>query len=314
MTGWGAALASVLVSAATVTSTTVFSFSDDRIGESSGLVDLGRLMVTTNDSGGDPLVFLVDARTGRTVATSTYAAEVEDVEALAPAGPDAVWVGDIGDNRVRRSSVRVYRVPVGEQDLDQRADSYELVYPDGAHDAESLLQGPDGRLRIISKSLLGGRVYVAPKNLDPDRPNKLVAGPSVDIWATDAALFPDGKHALVRGYGGALVTTFPGFETVAEFALPSQEQGEGVSIGSNGRIRLSSEGVGSDVLQIKLPAEVMEQMTRSGEPAKDTGVDADGVVDSDHAGGLEWRYVLVGGVGLLAGWWLVSRRARREAG
>ena len=38
----------------------VFSFVDPAITESSGLVDLGALMVTTNDSGGDPLVFVVD--------------------------------------------------------------------------------------------------------------------------------------------------------------------------------------------------------------------------------------------------------------
>ena len=297
---------------AAVTSTTVFSFADDRIDESSGLVDLGRRMVTTNDSGGDPLVFVIDARTGRTVATTTFTDEVEDVEALAPAGGDAVWVGDIGDNRSRRDSVQVYRVPVGTEDQDVRADSYDLVYPDGAHDAESLLAGPDGRLRIVTKSLLGGRVYVAPKKLDPDRPNKLVAGPTVDLWATDAALFPDGKHALVRGYGAALVTTFPGFKPVGEVVLPDQEQGEGVSIGADGRIRLSSEGRNSEVVQIKLPAEVREAMANPAPSAPAAGLDADGIVDSDHADGIDWRYVGVAGAGVVLGWALVRRlRGRR---
>lgn len=231
----------------------VFSFVDPKIDESSGLVDLGELMVTTNDSGGDPLVFVVDATSGRTVARTTFTDEVRDVEALAPAGGGAVWVADIGDNREERDSVQVYRVPVGTGDRRVDAPAFDLVYPDGAHDAESLLAGPDGRLYVITKELFGGTAYVAPRRLDPDGPNQLRAVGSVDVWATDAALFPDGKHAFVRGYGTAAIYTFPDFRPVATFDLPRQKQGEGVSIGSSGRIRLSSEGVHSPVVQVALP-------------------------------------------------------------
>lgn len=300
------------IGAATASSTPVFSFADEQINESSGLVDLGRLMVTTNDSGGDPLVFVVDATSGRTVARTTYAAEVEDVEALAPAGTGSVWVGDIGDNRLVRDAVQVYRVPVGARDQTVHAESYELVYPDGPHDAESLVYGPDSRLRIITKSLVGGRVYVAPKALDPDRPNRLVAGPTVDFWATDAALFPDAKHVLVRGYGGAVIATFPGFRTVTEFALPDQEQGEGVSIADSGRIRLSSEGKHSEVLQIELSDEVVTQLETRADPGAQDGLDADGVLDSERASGIDWSYVLIGGGGVALGWLLVRRLRRKR--
>jgi hypothetical protein len=94
----------------------VFSFVDPAITESSGLVDLGSIMVTTNDSGGDPLVFVIDPRSGRTVGRTTFTDAVTDVEALAPAGGHAVWVGDIGDNDEQRASVQVYRVPVARGD------------------------------------------------------------------------------------------------------------------------------------------------------------------------------------------------------
>lgn len=232
----------------------VFSFVDPAITESSGLVDLGSLMVTTNDSGGDPLVFVVDPKTGRTVGRTTFTGEVEDVEALAPAGKHAVWVGDIGDNDEQRSSVQVYRVPVGRGDRTVEAPAYELVYPDGAHDAESLVAAPGGRLYVITKGVLGGTAYAAPRHLDPDHPNRLRPVAGVDVWATDAALFPDGKHVLVRGYGTAVVYTFPGFRPVASVDLPHQRQGEGVSIAAAGRIRLSSEGRNSPVLEVELPA------------------------------------------------------------
>ncbi len=281
-----------LIATATLVGTPVFSFADEGIDESSGLVDLGETMVTTNDSGDDAVLYLVD-EAGRTIGRTTYADEVQDVEALAPAGGREVWAADIGDNRERRTSVQVYRVPVTAGDRTVRAPRYELVYPDGPHDAESLLAGPDGRLRIVSKGVLGGSVYVAPKVLDPDGPNRLTRGPSIGLYATDAAVLPGGRHALVRGYGTALVATFPEFEPVAFVTLPAQEQGEGVSIGRNGRIRLSTEGANSEVLQISLPADVREQVraTTTGpppnvpEPVDQAGEDQGGPADRWLFGG-----------------------------
>lgn len=234
----------------------VFSFVDPAITESSGLVDLGSIMVTTNDSGGDPLVFVVDPKTGRTVGHTTYTDAVTDTEALAPAGPHAVWVGDIGDNDERRDSVQVYRVPVGRGDRTVDAPAYELVYPDGSHDAESLVAARGGRLYVITKGVLGGTAYAAPRHLDPNGPNRLRPVAGADVWATDAALFPDGKHLLVRGYDTAAIYSFPDFRPVASVDLPRQRQGEGVSISTSGRIRLSSEGRNSPVLQVELPAAV----------------------------------------------------------
>lgn len=296
----------------------VFSFVDPAITESSGLVDLGSLTVTTNDSGGRAEVFVVDPRSGRTVGRTTYADQVTDTEALAPAGARSVWVGDIGDNNEVRESVQVYRVPVGRGDRTVRAPRYDLVYPDGAHDAESLVAGPDGRLHVITKGLLGGTAYVAPRHLDPDHPNRLRAVAPVDVWATDAALFPDGRHVLVRGYDTAAIYTFPDFRPVASVDLPRQRQGEGVSIGPSGRVRLSSEGRNSPVLQVDLPAalkDVVEpsQPTTTPRPGAASGVEPDHEPDQvsgrpglPEAGLVGGTLALVVGVGIV----LVSRRRR----
>jgi hypothetical protein len=273
----------------------VFSFVDPAITESSGLVDLGDLMVTTNDSGGDPLVFVVDPGTGRTVGRTTYAGRVVDTEALAPAGGDAVWVGDIGDNDAVRDSVQVYRVPVGRGDRRVDAPSYELAYPDGPHDAESLVAAGD-RLYVITKGLLGGTVYVAPRHLASEGPNRLRAVASVDVWATDAALFPDGRHVLVRGYDSAVIYTFPGFRPVASVDLPRQRQGEGVSISDSGRIRLSSEGRNSPVLEVALPAEVTAAMAGASSTPAPSATPAPVVTDRRAAAndGHGWLLVVAG--------------------
>ncbi|MBO9521689.1 MAG: hypothetical protein J7518_09140 [Nocardioidaceae bacterium] len=278
--------------------TTVFSFADPRIDESSGLVDLGALMVTTNDSGDDAVLYVLDGR-GRTVGTTRYAGRVRDVEALAPDGPGYVWAADIGDNGAVRDSVRIYRVPVGRGARTVRAPSYELVYPDGAHDAESLVVA-GGRAYVVTKALLGGPVYASAAPLREDRPNRLHRVGTVDLFATDAALLGSDR-VIVRGYGTAAVLTFPGFEPVSSFALPAQEQGEGISVGPAGRIRLSSEGAHAPVLQIRLPA-VRE------EPEEPRTAPAPATTRSDRS--RRWMLPAAAGVLGVAGWMLVRRRRR----
>ena len=174
-----------------------------------------------------------------------WSADPVDVEALAPAGGGEVWVGDIGDNRAERPSVSVARVPVGRGNRDVDVPSYELVFPEGPRDAESLLADPaTDQLYVISKGVFGGSVYAAPERLRADRPNKLTeVGPVLPI-ATDAAFFPDGQHIIVRNYSEAAVYSWPELDEVGRFGLPDQQQGEGIAVDPlDGTIYASSEGL-----------------------------------------------------------------------
>ena len=146
----------------TVPHSTLFTFDDDEIFESSGLVDRGDTVYTINDSGSGPVVYGVDASTGRTVSRTAYAGAATDVEALAPGADGTVWAGDIGDNRSSRDDVSVHRMrPL---DGPQPASRYRLGYPDGPHDAEALLVDPrTSRVFVVTKSVFGGRVYAAPR-------------------------------------------------------------------------------------------------------------------------------------------------------
>lgn len=238
----------------------VLTFRDPRITESSGLVDLGSSMVTANDSGNPSQLFVVSSATGRTVGLVDVQVDNVDVEALAPGGGKWVWVGDIGDNLAEREAISVYRVPVDTGPSDVRPTKYLLVYPRGAHNAESLFTDREGRLHVITQSMLGGTVYRAPLELKPTKPNLLQPEGRVLEYATDAAMLPGGRHVLVRGPGSASIYALPGFRRVGSFALPGQRQGEGVSVGPGGRIRLSSEGVRSKVLQVALPAAVAQRL------------------------------------------------------
>ena len=165
-------------------------------------------------------------------------------------------MGDIGDNDAVRDSVTVARVPVGRGDRTVDAPTYELVYPDGARDAETLLADPDGRLLVVTKGIFGGEVLRAPRRLDPDRPNRLRAVGTAPGIATDGAFFPDGRHVVIRTYTRAAVYTYPALDEVGSFALPRQPQGEGIAVAADGAVFVSTEGAGTAVTRVRLPARV----------------------------------------------------------
>ncbi|WP_460848150.1 hypothetical protein [Nocardioides ultimimeridianus] len=280
--------------------TTVCSFTDPAITEASGLVRTGGLFVTMNDSGDSARVFAVDPRTCATVGVTRWSADAIDDESLAPAGPGYVWVGDTGDNLETRSSITVAKVPVGRGERTVPGEIHELVYPDGSHDAETLLRNPvTGRLYVVSKEFVG-RIYAAPRHLHAG-PNRLVAGRTVLGIATDGAFFPDGQHLILRNYGQAVIYTWPALTEVARIDLPSQRQGEGIAVAGDGRIYLSSEGVHAPVLELHLSAAVRKALagtaprcclgsvTPTGDPTPWWPWVAGGVVVAAVAGGIAVR-------------------------
>ena len=305
----------------------VMTFTDPEVVESSGLVVRGGLLSTINDSGDSGRVFTValdGAEGGDTVGVTRFAESPVDMEALAPAGPGEVWVGDIGDNGAARSSISVTRVPVGRGERSGTYPTFELVYADGPRDAETLLSHPrTGRLYVVSKQIFGGVLYAAPRRLDPERPNQLRPVADAIPIATDGAFWPDGKHLVVRGYARAVVYAWPSMRAVGDLSLPDQDQGEGIAVTPDGRVLVSTEGQFTDVLEVRLPRDVREAVAPEPE-APDPGApeepdaapapdDADAADDPSASGGLASLGVVMGAfVGLIAllgvVGWVVRRR------
>lgn len=299
----------------------VLRFADPAIIESSGLVVDDGLVVTVNDSGDTARIFAVDLDTGRTVGRTTWDGDAEDVEALAPAGKGAVWVGDIGDNVQHRSSVAVTRVPYGRSDRSVAGETFELRYPDGPRDAEALLAHPvTGRLYVVSKDVFGGAVYEAPRQLSAGRVNVLRRMGEAPGLVTDGAFLPDGTGLVVRSYGAATVLDFPSLRRVASGPLPHQEQGEGIAVAPDGRVYLSSEGVRSPLLRITLPEGAVapspspndaaspstttgpaeSPATGASSPASPAVTSDDGGADPEEFVRDPWQWVLGGLLGVVA--------------
>ncbi|MDH2428936.1 hypothetical protein [Sphaerisporangium sp. TRM90804] len=243
-----------------------FTFADQRVDESSGLVASRAhpgAVWTVNDGQGPVRLFAVDSG-GRTRAVVTLdGVEGVDPEALGGAvgqdGKSYLYVGDIGGNPVPRpDGVVVYRLaePATLADARVKATAYRLTYPDGQHDAESLLVNPrSGQLFVMTKTAKGGALYRAPARLSESRPNMLTLVRDSPYVISDGLILPDGR-LLLRGYNKARV--WKDLDAAAPeltLDLPQQRQGEGVAVTADGRgLLISSEGALSPVWRMDLPA------------------------------------------------------------
>lgn len=157
-----------------------------------------------------------------------------------------------------------------------RPDVWRLRYPDGPVDAESLAVGPQGVAYIVTKSPFGtSAVYRLPARPDPDRVQTLTRvgaitfrahrsdiplGTFGTLTATGAALSQDGSLFAVRTYADAYLWRVDRGDVAAALTqppvrvpLPVQPQGEGVAFDGH-RLLVDSEGVGSTVYAVPLPA------------------------------------------------------------
>ncbi|WP_067434990.1 hypothetical protein [Nocardioides jensenii] len=262
----------------------VCAFTDPAINESSGLVVRDDTMLTVNDSGDTARVFLVDRDDCSTTSQVAYPGGARDVEAIAPAarGERAVWVADIGDNRHARHDLVVVRVPFDGSATER----YPVSWQGGPQDAETLMVHPvTGRLYTVTKGVLGGQVLRGPATLDQGGNVFKPVGETRGL-ITDGAFFPDGKHFLLRNYDTAYLYDTAAMTSLGDFDLPSQQQGEGLAIGPDGRIYLSSEGVHAPVLRIRLPAGLQQALdgdaTAEGDASKEPEEDASAGPGSDR--------------------------------
>jgi hypothetical protein len=259
-----------------------FTIEDPRITESSGLAASRQhpgIYWTHNDQDTGAYLYAVDSRTGGTVAriTLTGVGTPRDVEAIAMGPDNQLYVGDIGDNDgVVWDHVWIYRLPEPRTLRDQtvRATQYVVKYSDGPRDAESLVVDPKtGRVYIIDKQEDGGHLYAGPDPLSSSGTNSYRPVAPVDLWATDAAISPDGEQLAVRGYFGGVRYDWNGGEIKRKgrLSVPLQGQGESVSYSADGtKLLYGSEGAGS-------PVEAQDALGDAGaESPSDSGSATDG--------------------------------------
>jgi hypothetical protein len=242
---------------------------DKTITESSGIAASRRsqnLFWTHNDSGDEPLLYAFD-RTGKARATfAVRGATAIDWEDLASgpgqAGP-VLYVGDMGDNARKRKDCVVYRLmepvigsasPHDVRDT-QPAERLPFRYPDGRHNAETLMVHPQsGDIYIVTKNEKPPVVYRFPRPLTPGRRvtlERVAALPGISPVLTAGDIAPEGRRFIVRDYliafeyrlpAGAPFASIFGRKPVA-CSLARERQGEAIAYRRDGQAVLTtSEG------------------------------------------------------------------------
>lgn len=234
---------------------------DPAIVESSGLArsrySKTRLW-THNDSGGGATIFAI-AASGRTKARFELSgASHSDWEGMASAKRGKVsylFVGDIGDNGSKRSNIYVHRVREPRPGVSGRSlkpVTYAFKYPDGPHNAETLMVKPGSlRIYVVTKGKkVPGAIYAASRSLSTKKVNVLrKVGPAPAGMAD--GVFLDRSRFILRGYEGGWLYRDFGADP-KRFPLPIK----GESITTSWRkkhVLIGSEGRYSQVWRVRLP-------------------------------------------------------------
>lgn len=192
---------------------------DPGLDELSGLTSIDGVLYAIGDSGADDrvAVFGADCAVQRWIDVPVDPYDVEDLTSY----DGSLWLADIGDNQMSRDTVALTRMDPASG----AGELYRLTYPDGAHDAETILIEPGGRPVIVTKELSGvSGVYVpaddqSVADLTSPGPTPMrkvgdlaftatdtVGGPPFVVGstlATGGAVSADGTVAAVRTYTDA---------------------------------------------------------------------------------------------------------------
>jgi hypothetical protein len=279
----------------------LFSIKDDRIKESSGLAKSHKhdnLYWTANDSGDTARVFGIDT-TGKVKVELGFNAQVHDVEAVGVDRNGTIYVADIGDNKLNRDMIEIYTItePDSLRDSDNvKYHRLDFTYPDGPHDAETLLVEPGtNQLYIVTKTTKGtGAIYAAPPapaRQGTNELSKLAPAPSGVI--TDGTFLPDGQRVVLRTYlDVATVAWGDTPNAIARAAVPFG-QGETVAVGpTDNTVLVGNEGSNSAVYLVRVPAKAAAATppAASATPKPANGADANSDTGKNH----NLRWILIG--------------------
>ena len=263
---YGAACARTLVAGASAT------VASAAIKEASGITasrDHADVFWVHNDSGDSARIFAVSragADLGAWSVPSASAIDWEDI-AIGPGaspGTNALYIADIGNNSLARSTVVLYRVtepdPTAGGGTTASAEVLTLTYSDGPHNAEALLVDPaDGSIVIVTKEASGNAgIYTAPASWGSSaaltRAGQISLGAGTLVTGGEVA--PDGETIALRTYGSLLVFNRPAATSIAtalsgtscSAQVAAEGQGEAVAFlaDSTGYVTLS-EGVHPDL-------------------------------------------------------------------
>ncbi|MBS1706032.1 MAG: hypothetical protein JST40_09170 [Armatimonadetes bacterium] len=218
---------------------------------------------THNDSGDTARFFRFDLKghvSGEWNLSGVKATDWEDIASAKIKGKSYLYIGDIGDNKEIRPEIQIYKVPEPTQPSGKivNFETYQVAYPDGAHNAETLLvDQKTGDVWIVTKTDKGpSSVYklTAPaksgkytlKKMGTVEVGSIVPGSKL---LTGGDVSPNNGFVVLRTYLAAFeFTVTKNFDTwftakPTRLELGVEGQGEAICYSTDGNsILTTSEG------------------------------------------------------------------------
>ena len=229
-----------------------------------------RLFAVSDNEGTNVLV--TDAK-GTKLGAVSFSAKTESVQGLAVYS-GSLYVGDVGDSGGKRNKITVYKLPleVGNQSYN----SYEFRYPDGSHDAKSVLVSGRGRIYVVTAGENPGIYYA---ELEPSRSgvNKLSRASDAPAGVTDGVFLSDGVTMALRTGSGVQVIDASSWETRATLTYQGAPDGESITTFSGDKMlvgagpQLREEAVPTSNSTVTISPSGEASSTPSPEPSESPG-------------------------------------------
>ncbi len=231
-----------------------FRVKDARLSRVSGLArdTAGSAYWATNDSSTPGVVFGLSAK-GAVTGTLSFRARPVNVQALAVQG-DRLYVADIGDPRENRAQVSVYAFSFPRANgLTVTYNAFDLRYPDGPHDAGTLLASESGRLFVVTSGSPGA-VYAAPAQLSRTSTNPLAKVGEAPASVSDGTFLTGGDQiALVRP-GSVDILDATTYRTLSTVPRPASPEPASLTLSLDGATLLvGGRGAHAPVYAVTVP-------------------------------------------------------------
>ena len=237
---------SALPLAASADDTVAFTIRDPRITESSGLArdpGRGRLLDRQRLRGhaGSRTGSVPD---GKVTGHAGVPGAPVDVEAVAM-HEGRLYVADIGDNAAGPGHGHrlLLRRRLGPTTRPSAYRSWDFRYPDGAHDAETLLVNDDGPALSSSPRAPRAAVYAAPRRRSGPASTSSTRVGDAPSAVTDGTFLPGGNRIALLTYGTIEILDAETYQKLGTAAVPAQRQPESITVSLNGKsLLVGSEG------------------------------------------------------------------------
>ncbi len=173
----------------------------------------------------------------------------------------------------KNAASRVLAAPINADapQLSVACEAMTLHYPDGAHDAETLIIAPDNRILIVTKSLVGSEIFITPQSFKNGATQTLTKigerqfqdGGFYGFLATGGDLSVDETRVAIRTYTRVYEwRRDPKNNSDAEwsalfrrepqaFDAPESRQGEAICYDARGALFFSSEKIPTPLIEMQ---------------------------------------------------------------